>query len=142
MSGTNYPKDFFYANKILQRITGFWLPGRELHFVLRVMYYLYVAFAYSVSVFFFICEFIIFRETIKDLNKFVRQFGMLFTHVVGILKFYILVFCRKDIKKIMDALQDKDYMYEPQDNFQPGLMMRKAKMITLFVSVTVSSLHN
>lgn len=137
MSEASYPTDFFYVNRILQRITGFWMPGKEIHVVLRVLYYSYVSFAYALTTFFFICECIIFRETVKDPNKFVRQLAMMFTHLKGIMMLHTLVFSGNSIGKVMEVIQDEKYVYEAQGEFQPGLMLQKARRVTCVLSVMV-----
>ncbi|KAF7262836.1 hypothetical protein GWI33_003996 [Rhynchophorus ferrugineus] len=52
---------------------------------------------------------------------------MMLTHLLGLLKFFVLATRHEAIGKIQDKLQDKTFHYEPFDKFQPGLMVQEQK---------------
>nr|ALR72579.1 odorant receptor OR36 [Colaphellus bowringi] len=105
------------------------------------MYFFYVSFLYGTGVIFFVCEFMIFNETIGKISKFVSHIGMLFTHVVGILKMSILIFGRYRILKIMNVLQNEKYHYAPLEDSQPGLLVVKEKFVSSGISILVFVLY-
>nr|XP_023021624.1 uncharacterized protein LOC111509994 [Leptinotarsa decemlineata] len=136
-----YPSNFFYTNEVIRKISGIWLPGNKHRFILRVLYFLYVSFLYGTGLALFICEFLIFHETVKGISKFVSHIGMLFTHVVGILKMSILIFGRKKIQRIMNVLQDENYFYPPLGDSQPGSWVVKEKLMSSGFSILVFVLY-
>ncbi|KAG5879516.1 hypothetical protein JTB14_019117 [Gonioctena quinquepunctata] len=132
-----YPSNFFHTNEVIRKISGIWLPGKEYPISLRVLYFFYVFFLYGTGFAFFICEFLIFHDTITGISKFVSHIGMLFTHVVGILKMSILIFGRKKIQVIMNTLQDENYHYPKSKNSDPGLRFFEEKFVSSGFSILV-----
>lgn len=135
----NYPNNFFYANEIISLISGLRLPDKHDNLFKKCFYYIYIIFLYGTSITFFVFEIFKLEDTVKDPTKFFSHIGLLFTHVVGILKACLLLSKRGRILKVMDLLQDKRFRYETSGNFQPGLMLHEAKRKSLNVSILVSS---
>nr|UTN00917.1 odorant receptor [Semanotus bifasciatus] len=136
------PEDFFYLNKVMYKICGVWLPGRDVRVLKKILYFLYVLGYYTIYGGFLICEFLIFNEMLGDIGKFASYIGMLFTHLVGILKWSVVVFHRKRIQKMMNALQDPKYRYDPVDEFQPNLLLLEGKWISSIFTILLFVMYS
>lgn len=134
----NYPINFFHVNEIILLISGLKLPEKGVNLIRKCFYYTYAFSLYGTSVLFFVLEILKLEDTVKDSTKFFSHIGLLFTHLVGILKACLLLFRSRRIRKLMDLLQDETFRYETLEEFRPGLMLRKAKRISSNVSVVVS----
>ncbi|KAJ8933301.1 hypothetical protein NQ318_012258 [Aromia moschata] len=129
--------DIFYVNRIISKICGIGLLKNHMPLFQRVLYYLYVSLFYTTAAVFLICEFLIVGDTLADINKLVSLIGLLFTHVIGVMKFLILSCHHNRIQRIMNNLQDKKYLYDPVDAFQPYLLLKKGKQISGIISIMV-----
>lgn len=133
-----YPENFFEANIYLQKIAGVWLPRKEIPFLGRIMYYVYLFFIYFVAFSFFLCEILMLKHTATKVSLFASHIGMLFTHFIGMMKLYLLLRCRKRISIVYGLLQDKQFHYEATEDFRPGEIMTEEKNKSGFVCKTVS----
>uniref|UniRef100_A0A6P7G1F8 Uncharacterized protein LOC114334934 n=1 Tax=Diabrotica virgifera virgifera TaxID=50390 RepID=A0A6P7G1F8_DIAVI len=133
----NYPSNLFETNEFIYKLAGVWIPDNSYSIFIRIIYFFYVTVFYGTGVYFLICEYMILNETVKNINTFVGHIGMLLTHTVGILKFYILVFGRKKIQNIMDMLKDDEYYYDAVDNFCPAQFLNNGKKLSTKLSVLI-----
>nr|ALR72549.1 odorant receptor OR4 [Colaphellus bowringi] len=76
-----------------------------------------------------ICEYMMFKESIKDIGKFVSHIGMVLTHLAGIVKFCLLTIGHGKILKLMHVLQNKDYQYCSLEDSKPGEVLRKGQTV-------------
>ncbi|CAG9858092.1 unnamed protein product [Phyllotreta striolata] len=137
-----YPADFFEANELIRKITGMWLPTKHHSIITKTFYFSYVFCLYGFGFYFLVCEIIIVNDVSTEISKLVSYIGMLFTHLVGCLKFSILVFGRTKLQKIMNILQDSRYFYEPNENFSPGLFLVEGKKTSAQFSMLVLIMYS
>lgn len=135
----NYPSNFFHANEIILTISGLEGPRNGASLTRKCLYYAYALSLYGTSITFFVLEIVKLQDTVKDSTKFFSHIGLLFTHLVGILKACLLLARSSRIRKVMDLLQDEKCWYETVDDFQPGLVLRRAKRRSSSVSILVST---
>ncbi|XP_050511196.1 odorant receptor 49b-like isoform X1 [Diabrotica virgifera virgifera] len=138
----NYPSNLFETNEFIYKLAGVWIPDNSYSIFIRIIYFFYVTVFYGTGVYFLICEYMILNETVKNINTFVGHIGMLLTHTVGILKFYILVFGRKKIQNIMDMLKDDEYYYDAVDNFCPAQFLNNGKKLSTKLSVLLFMMYS
>nr|QXE93229.1 odorant receptor 3 [Eucryptorrhynchus brandti] len=69
------------------------------------------------------------------------QIGMMFTHLVGLGKLWILIVKREQIDDIKKKLQLKQFQYTPLGDFQPGLRMRREKLFSVFIATFMFCLY-
>ncbi|XP_056637746.1 odorant receptor 4-like [Diorhabda sublineata] len=131
-----YPDNFFQTNTMCLKIIGMWIPSKDYSIVFRLFYALYVMFLYGEGLLFLFYELLFFGET-DQISNFITFIGMVFTHMVGILKFSILILGRHKIKKMMNILQDDKYLYEPIGGISPGKMLSDGKATSSKISKLV-----
>nr|APC94229.1 odorant receptor 5 [Pyrrhalta maculicollis] len=122
-----YPDNFFYTNSVCLKLVGMWIPSKEYSLLFRIIYGIYVTLIYSEGFVFIICELLIFRETMKKVSNFITYIEMLFTHIVGIIKYFVLILGRHKIRNLMNTLQDDKYFYEPINGISPGKIFSNGK---------------
>ncbi|KAJ8985435.1 hypothetical protein NQ317_017067 [Molorchus minor] len=133
-------EDFFYGNKVISRLCGIWLK-RDGSLLQQTLCWLYIFLFFGTAACFFICELIILGETFNEIQKFISHIGLLLTHVVGILKCLVLVCQRNRIQNIMGKLQDENYRYSSVDTFQPSLLLKRGKRISIVFSILIFILY-
>ncbi|XP_060526300.1 odorant receptor 2a-like isoform X2 [Cylas formicarius] len=132
----DYPDEFFIAVKLCSTFVGLGLPSRNPNEILRIVYALYKSCLFLLAIIFMICELITFREAFGDTQMLVSQIGMMFTHVVGLLKLSILILKRKQIELIQRKLQNREFYYKTLGNFQPGSKMRRESFVGISAHIS------
>lgn len=138
MADDQYPADFFYTNEWIYHLAGIWLYNPPNIGVLRKIWEVtWSVFVYASAGYFLYLEFLIFRETVHDIKKFLSQFGMLLTHVLGIVRVCLLLSRHQRLLKLQSALQDKEFCYESWGQFVPGKFLTDAKTFSSRLSILV-----
>lgn len=138
MSESDYPERFFYINEWIFHMSGIWLYNPEkMSHVKRMWQIIWTFLVYAISIYFMILELLILRETTQDIGKLFIQLGLLLTHALGILR-VILILSRQDrLLLLQSSLQDENYFYEACGDFEPGKLLRKAKILSSRISILV-----
>ncbi|KAJ8914196.1 hypothetical protein NQ315_015969 [Exocentrus adspersus] len=134
---SSYPTNFFYINEIILVISGLRFPNKNVHALKRILYCLYSFSLYGTALTFFVLEVLKLSDTVKDPAKFFSHIGLLFTHIVGILKACLLYFGRSRIENVMEALQNQNFHYESFEQFLPALKLHKSKRRSAGVTILV-----
>lgn len=138
MSDINYPERFFYTNEWLYHLSGIWLYNPvKVPYVKRCLQILWTFLVYTNAIYFLILEFLIIQYTIHDITQFFSQFGLLLTHVLGIVRVWLLLSYHQRLLNLQSSLQDKKYYYEAYGEFKPGALMLQAKMVSSICSILV-----
>ncbi|KAH1013084.1 hypothetical protein HUJ05_012131 [Dendroctonus ponderosae] len=110
--------------------------------ILRFAYSLYSYTLIIIAIMFIISEIITFRKSLTELTTVLSEIGMMFTHLVGMVKFWILIHKRDEIEQVKNKLRDVQFEYVGIDDFQPGLKMRKEKLFIIIISTFIFALYN
>ncbi|XP_056637748.1 odorant receptor 42a-like [Diorhabda sublineata] len=129
-----YPDNFFYPNSVSSKLVGMWIPSKDYSLTFRFFYMMYVIIIYGEGSIFLLCELLIFNETKKKVSNFITYIEMLFTHMVGGIKFFVLILGRNRIRNLMNSLQDVHYFYEPINGVSPGKILSDGKNINSKIS--------
>lgn len=60
---------------------------------------------------FIVSEIITFRKSLTNLTAVLSEIGMMFTHLVGMVKFGILIYKRDEIEQVKNKLRDVQFEY-------------------------------
>ncbi|XP_066261739.1 odorant receptor 49b-like [Euwallacea similis] len=108
----------------------------------RAAYSLYNYTLIAIAAIFIIFELIAFRKALEDVPTFLSQIAMMFTHVMGMLKLWMLVYRKEQVVEIKAKLQNKYFQYVPIDDFQPGKKMQREKLFIKFASMFIFLLYS
>nr|WJJ63316.1 odorant receptor 16 [Pachyrhinus yasumatsui] len=139
---STYPKSFFTATEYFMVFIAQEKLSKNTPKIIKVLYSLYNFCLISTAIIFIFSELVAFRRALGDTQKMVSQIGMMFTHLVGLGKLWILVGKRKYIDDIKAKLQDKQFQYKPVDEFQPGVRIRKEKFLSVFIATFIFCLYS
>lgn len=132
-----YSNNFFEANDIIKIVAGLWRPGKDQPLWLRLLYFFYVGFMYFNGSVYFVCQYLIFDEMLKDIPKLLSWFGMVLSLTLGLVKLGIFVFGQKKVDKIIANLQHDDFKYASLDENGPGQMFLEEKRASRRVTFLV-----
>nr|UTN00973.1 odorant receptor [Semanotus bifasciatus] len=138
-----YPSNFFEANEIIHRISGLWLFDREqVPRRWKIAKDMYTFSVYGVTLCFILTEFIMFKETVKDIAKFITHFEMLLPNLLAFMKMVTLRLQHGRLQRIMGILQDKRYYYDTVGDFNPRQIFFQAKRNNQLVSKLLLGLYS
>nr|UQK85194.1 odorant receptor 4 [Hylobius abietis] len=136
-----YPSKVFTATENLEMFVGQKKFSDKTLMAIKIIYSFYNYSLFSAAVIFIVSELVAFRKALGDTSALVSQIGMMFTHLVGMGKLWVLVHNREKIEDVKKQLQDKQYHYMPLGDFQPGRRMRREKLISMFIATFVFLLY-
>ncbi|KAJ8960274.1 hypothetical protein NQ318_003999 [Aromia moschata] len=111
MRSLNKSGTFFFAIDFFLKISGAWWPDKTENKLTRT-----VKIAWDISLvlcacIFFVCEILVMKE-ISDMRQMFIHVGILFSHVLGMAKFFVIFLNQERINMTKGTLQDKMYHYE------------------------------
>ncbi|XP_066159036.1 odorant receptor 94b-like isoform X2 [Euwallacea fornicatus] len=109
--------------------------------VLRAVYSIYNYTLIANCMIFIIFELIAFRRALEDVPTFLSQIAMMFTHVICMVKLWMLIYRKEQVAKIKAKLQNKHFEYVSIDDFQPGKKMHKETLFIKFVSMFIFAVY-
>uniref|UniRef100_A0A6P7FWH3 Odorant receptor n=2 Tax=Diabrotica virgifera virgifera TaxID=50390 RepID=A0A6P7FWH3_DIAVI len=136
-----YAENFFKANDVVKYVAGLGRPGKNINFLLRFVYYLYVFFIYFIGFAFVVYEYMIFNEMLNNISKLLSYIGMCLTHTLGMIKLSIYVFFQRRVNKIRNNLQDDRFKYTSLNENGPSALYAAEMKISSTVAFLTLSMY-
>nr|CAI5868390.1 unnamed protein product [Callosobruchus analis] len=105
--------NFFETVEFCNKLCGAWLESGNSTRNKKIFHMIYSAALLIYGLFFYVLQVMMLRTTIEDLKQFFRHIGMLSAHLLGLLKFSVIMVNHKKLARIKAQLQSKDFTYEP-----------------------------
>lgn len=124
---SEYAKNYFVFNRWMLKYAGLWAPTKP-HVIIYYLYKCYqiVVFLF-VNLYFTATEFLCIMETKHNVDFLIKNINFALTHLMGAFK-CVFWFAKGDkLIELMVTLEGDEFHYENCENFDPGLITRKAK---------------
>lgn len=121
-----YEDNFFQTRNTFYTIVGLRILT-DVPIYISIIYYLYSATLVFFAMVYYIGEIIVMKDSIENLYKFLNNLEMFFTHLLGIIKFFILTIKERNIQEMMRLLENPEFKYKPVNQFQPYKRFNEGK---------------
>lgn len=131
-----YPKKFFDGMFVIFKMGGLYHPEKTDRWYAKIFWWLFnISMIVLLHCLYQPAEFAMIPYTMRDLNLLVEHVGMIATHMMGVIKYYIIFYNYKKLRGVIDILDREEFKYEDSGDYKPGETMAQCRKYSNYICI-------